>query len=149
MYFSIELSSLFLLHGLLLCDYPMFFISFSCMNWLYAFIFFSVAVANWQRTHSKQFKLTGISSRLFTNSHKGRPKHLIEDKYFLDLDPAISSNWFGVNHSNWYKIHFLLLPDSNVSLYILAGINLHVTVKRESIESLLINAHSFTKFLAY
>ena len=52
------------------------------------------------------------SSPLLTYARKGRPRHLMLDKYFLALLPAFSSNSLGVIHSSPARIHFPLEPDS-------------------------------------
>ncbi len=53
-----------------------------------------------------------LSSPLLTKTLSGRPRHLMEDKYFLALEPALSSNSFGVSHSSPSWMHLPLLPDS-------------------------------------
>lgn len=68
-----------------------------------------------------------FSSPLFTNTRSGRPRHLIEDKYFLAFEPALSSNSLGVNHSSPNWMHLPLLPDSYLDVNMTAVVDLHLT----------------------
>lgn len=68
-----------------------------------------------------------FNSPLLTKTRSGRPKHLIEDKYFFAFDPARSSNSLGVSHSSPNWIHFPLLPDSYFWVYITAVVLLQRT----------------------
>lgn len=68
-----------------------------------------------------------LSSPLLTNTLRGLPKHLMDERYFLALLPARSSNSLGVSHSSPSWIHFPLDPDSYLAVNITAVVDLHLT----------------------
>lgn len=68
-----------------------------------------------------------FNSPLLTYTRRGLPMHLMLDRYFLALDPALSSNSFGVSHSFPMLIHFPFDPVSYLQAYNKAVVDLHRT----------------------
>lgn len=57
------------------------------------------------------------SSPELTKALKGRPRHLMLERYFLALLPDFSSNSLGVSHSSPSRMHFPFDPDSYLLTY--------------------------------